>query len=86
MKNKGATITLDAETFKTAQYIAKRSNKSIAEIIKDLIKKERNKSDLTITKGVKKISGILNTSYDYKELRDMCAAEKARKYENTGRY
>lgn len=83
MKNKGATITLDDETFRIAKKIAKRSNKSIAEIIKDLIKKERNKSDLKITKGVKKISGILNTSYDYKELRNMCVAEKAGKYEST---
>lgn len=82
MKNRGSTITLDRETFKIAGQLAKLYNKSIAETIKDLIKKEKNISEFKISRSVRKISGVLKTGYDYKELRDMCVAEKALKYES----
>jgi len=52
------------------------SSCSIPDTIKDLLKKEKNVTDFQITKSVKKISGILNTDYDYKTLRSMCIAEK----------
>ncbi len=80
MKNKGASITLDDETLQIAEKLAKRSNKSIPDTIKDLIKREKDISDYRITKGVRKISGILKTNYDYKTLRDMCVAENVERF------
>ncbi len=82
MGNKSASIVLDEETLQIAERLAKLYNKSIPETIKDLIKKERDASEFKITKGVKKISGILKTNYDYRTLRDMYIASKVEKYES----
>jgi predicted CopG family antitoxin len=82
LKNRSSTITLDRETFKVAKQLAKLYNKSIADTIKELIKKEKNISGYKISMGVRKISGVLKTDYDYKDLRDRCVAEKAVKYES----
>lgn len=76
MGNKSASIVLEEETLQIAERLAKLYNKSIPETIKDLIKKERDASEFKITKGVKKISGILKTNYDYRTLRDMYIASK----------
>ena len=82
MRNKGVSITLDNETFRMVQKRATLSDKSIPDIIKELIRKERNKTDYKITRGVKKISGLLRTEYDYKTLRDMSVADKMETYES----
>ena len=82
MSHKSSSVTLDNETFQIAEKLAKLSNKSISDMIKDLIKKQWDISDFKITDNVKKISGILKTNYDYKTLRDMYIAEKAEKYES----
>ncbi len=82
MKNKSSSVILDDETFQIAEKLAKLSNKSIPDIVKDLIKKHWDISDFNITENVKKISGILKTDYDYKTLREMYIAEKMEKYES----
>lgn len=82
MRSKGVSITLDNETFRMAQKLASLSNKSIPDIITELIRKERNTSDFKITRGVKKISGLLKTQYDYKTLRAMYVADNMEKYES----
>ena len=82
MSHKSSSVTLDNETFQIAEKLAKLSNKSISDMIKDLIKKQWDISDFNITDNVKKISGILKTNDDYKTLRDMYIAEKAEKYES----
>ncbi len=82
MRNKGVAITLDNETFRMVQKRATLSNKSIPDIIKELIRKERNITDYKITRGVKKISGLLKTEYDYKTLRAMYVADNMETYES----
>ena len=81
MKSKSASITVDAETFQMIEKLAKRSNRSIAKVLKDLVKKQETVSPYRITKEVKEISGILKTSDDYKKLRDLCIGDRMERYE-----
>jgi len=82
IKNKSISINFDYETYKIAEKLAKFSNKSIPEMIKEMIKTKGRVSDFGISKSVKKISGIIKTDKDYKALRDMIIDEKIEKYEN----
>ena len=61
MKSKAASIVLDEETFKIAEELANLSNKSIRELIIDLIKGKKAVSEFKITEGVKRISGIIKS-------------------------
>lgn len=82
MRSKEVSITLDNVTFRMVQKRASLSNKSIPDIIKELIRKERKLSEYKITRGVKEISGLLKTQYDYKTLRAMYVADNLEKYES----
>ena len=82
MKNRTISIHFDAETYKIAEKLAKLAKKSIPEMIKEMIKTKGRSSYPEISKSVKKISGIIKTDKDYKELREMIIDEKIEKYEN----
>lgn len=82
MKSRSISIQFDDKTYKLAERMAKRSRKSIPEMIKDMIKTKGDAVDYRISKNVKRITGILKTDKDYKELRDMIMDEKIEKYEN----
>lgn len=81
MKNRTISIHFDAETYKIAEKLARITKKSIPEMIKEMIKTKARTSYPEISKNVKKISGIIKTDKDYKELRDMIIDEKIEKYE-----
>ena len=51
-------------------------------MIKEMIKTKGHASYPEISKSVKKISGIIKTDKDYKELREMIIDEKIEKFEN----
>jgi hypothetical protein len=82
MKNRTISIHFDAETYKVAEKLAKLAKKSIPEMIKEMIKTKGRVSYPGISKSVKKISGILKTDKDYKELREMIIDEKIERYES----
>lgn len=82
MKSRSISINFDDETFKIAEKLAKIAHKSIPEMIKEMIKKKGHTSEHKISRGVKKISGIIKTDKDYKSLRDMIIDEKIDRYEN----
>ena len=79
MKNRTISIHFDAETYKVAEKLAKLAKKSIPEMIKEMIKTKGRVSYPGISKSVKKISGILKTDKDYKE---MIIDEKIDRYES----
>jgi hypothetical protein len=82
MKNRTISIHFDAETYKIAEKLAKLANKPIPEMIKEMIKTKGRVSYPEISKSVKKISGIIKTDKNYKELREMIMDEKIEKYES----
>jgi len=82
MKNRTISIHFDAETYLIAEKLAKLANMPIPEMIKEMIKTKGHASYLEISKSVKKISGIIKTDKDYKELREMIIDEKIEKYES----
>lgn len=82
MKSKSVSIRLDIETYSIAERLAKLSNLSVSELIKSLVKSRNSFSEPRIAEGVKKISGILKTDLDYKELRDEVVGEKIEQYES----
>jgi hypothetical protein len=82
MSSRSISVSFDDETYRIAQRLAKLSNISIPEMIKEMIKKKGLTSDHKITRGVKKISGILKTDEDYKSLREMIVEERIGRYEN----
>lgn len=49
------------------------------------LKKEKKWVELKITRGVKRISGILKTDDDYKVLREQCLMDKLEKYDSIAR-
>jgi len=65
-----------------AEKLAKLSNISVPEMIKELIKSREHFSKPEISDSVKKISGMLKTDLNYKALRDISCAEKIKRYEN----
>jgi hypothetical protein len=81
MKSKSVSIRLDVETYSIAERLAKLSNLSVSELIKNLVKSRGGISEYRISEGVKKISGILKTDLEYKELRDEVVGEKIKQYE-----
>ena len=76
MKSRSISIQFDDKTYKLAERMAKHSRKSIPEMIKDLIKMKGDTVDYRISKNVKRVTGILKTDKDYKELRDIIMDEK----------
>ncbi len=82
MKNKSISIRFDDETYKIAEKLAKLSNLSIPEMIKEMIKSKKSITEPRISKSVKKIRGIIKTDMDYEELRDMIIDEKIERYES----
>ena len=82
MKNRTISIHFDPKTYKIAEKLAKIAKKSIPEMIKEMIKTKGHAYYPEISKSVKKISGIIKTDKNYKELRDMIIDEKIEKYEN----
>ncbi|MDQ1351806.1 MAG: hypothetical protein QG657_2111 [Acidobacteriota bacterium] len=82
MRSKSISVSFDDETYQIAERLAKLSNISIPEMIKEMIKKKGHTSDHKISRGVKKISGILKTDKDYKSLRDMIIEERIDRYES----
>jgi hypothetical protein len=82
MRSKSISVTFDDETYQIAERLAKLSNISIPEMIKKMIKHKGLSTDHKISRGVKKISGILKTNEDYKSLRDMIIGEKINRYES----
>ena len=83
MGTRSISINLDDETYKIVERLAKITNQSIPEMIKDMIKKKSVVSERRISESIKKISGILKTDKDYKDLREMIMDEKIGKYEGT---
>lgn len=82
MRSRSLSIHFDNETYQIAEKLAKRSNISIPEMIKVMIKKKGHTSDHKISSEVKKISGILKTDKDYKSLRETIIEERIDRYEN----
>jgi hypothetical protein len=81
MGTRSISIHLDDETYKIAERLARITNQSISEMIKDMITKKSFGVERRISDSVKKISGILKTDSDYKSLRDMIIDEKIEEYE-----
>jgi hypothetical protein len=82
MRSRSISIRFDNETYQIAEKLAKISNISIPEMIKEMIKKKGHTSDHKISREVKKISGILKTNTDYKSLREMVIEDRIERYEN----
>ncbi|MCP5045785.1 MAG: ribbon-helix-helix protein, CopG family [bacterium] len=82
MKSKSISIRFDDETYKIAEKLAKLSNLSISEMIKEMIKSKKSITEPRISRSIRKISGIIKTDIDYKELRDMIVDEKTQRYES----
>ena len=82
MRSRSISVSFDDETYQIAERLAKLSNISISEMIKEMIKKKGLSTDHKISRGVKKISGILKTDKDYKSLREMIIEERIDRYES----
>ncbi|HLP44862.1 MAG TPA: hypothetical protein VK186_27975 [Candidatus Deferrimicrobium sp.] len=82
MRSRSISIRFDDETYQIAEKLAKISNISIPEMIKEMIKKKGRTSSHKISREVKKISGILKTDKDYESLREMIIDERIERYEN----
>ncbi len=82
MRSRSISIRFDDETYQIAEKLAKISNISIPEMIKEMIKKKGHTSSHKISREVKKISGILKTDKDYESLREMIIDERIDRYEN----
>lgn len=82
MRSRSLSIRFDDDTYQIAEKLAKKSNISIPEMIKEMIKKKGHHSDHKISREVKKISGILKTDKNYKSLRETITEERIDRYEN----
>lgn len=77
------TITIEPELLEAWNRLYPFKQRSFTEFLQEVLAKETLKySSTRITEGVRNLSGILETSLDYKELREFMVTERIADYEN----